>query len=47
MNDSVFWLAVAGACVWLGVGAYLVFLGVSQNALARRARALEADFDDD
>lgn len=47
MNDPVFWLAVAGASVWVGVGAYLAFLGARQKTLTRRVRTLEADIDDD
>ena len=42
MNTNViYWLVAANAAVWAGMGAYLVFLGLRQRALARRLMQLE------
>lgn len=39
--DITWWLIIANAAVWLGIGAYLVFLGARQKRLAESLRQLE------
>ena len=39
--DTVTWLVVANAAVWLGLGAYLIFLTLEQRALAARLKQWE------
>lgn len=39
--DAVMWLLAANVAVWLGLGAYVVFIARSQSALAARVRRLE------
>lgn len=39
--DAVMWLLAANVAVWLGLGAYVVFIARSQSALAVRVRRLE------
>ena len=34
--DTLYWLMGANAAVWIGLGAYLAFLGARQRALALR-----------
>ncbi|MBD5416180.1 MAG: CcmD family protein [Desulfovibrio sp.] len=34
--DTLYWLMGANAAVWIGLGAYLAFLGGRQRALALR-----------
>lgn len=34
--DSLIWIAMANAAVWIGLGAYLAFLAAQQRALAAR-----------
>ena len=34
--DTLYWLLGANAAVWVGLGAYLAFLGSRQRALALR-----------
>lgn len=47
MNDPIFWLAAAGAVVWICVGGYAACLGLRQTALARRVQILERENDED
>lgn len=42
MSDLA-WLFVALMAVWIGIGAYLVSLGVRQKRIERRLRELEAE----
>lgn len=39
--DAIFWLAVANAIVWIGLGAYLSLLAIKQRQLAQRLKNLE------
>ena len=39
--DTLYWLMGANAAVWLGLGAYLAFLGGRQRALALRVARWE------
>ena len=39
--DIMWWLIIAHAAVWRGIGAYLVFLGLRQNSLAKSVSQLE------
>ena len=34
--DTFYWLLGANAAVWIGLGAYLAFLGARERALALR-----------
>lgn len=34
--DTLYWLMGANAVVWIGLGAYLAFLGARQRSLALR-----------
>ena len=34
--DTLTWIIMANAAVWIGLGAYLAFLGARQRALAAR-----------
>lgn len=39
--DNLFWLLAANVAVWLGLGAYMVFLARVQSGLERRVRHME------
>ena len=39
--DTLTWVAAANAAVWIGLGGYLAFLGVTQRRLAARLAQLE------
>ena len=39
--DTLTWVVAANAAVWLGLGAYLAFMGVAQRRLAARLAQLE------
>lgn len=39
--DTLTWVVAANAAVWLGLGAYLAFMGVTQRRLAARLAQLE------
>lgn len=39
--DTLTWVVGANAAVWLGLGAYLAFMGVAQRRLAARLAQLE------
>lgn len=39
--DISWWLIITNAVVWLGLGAYLVFLGLKQKSLSERLKQLE------
>lgn len=34
--DTLSWLVLTNAAVWLGIGVYLVFLAIQQRTLAMR-----------
>ncbi|MDR1777172.1 MAG: CcmD family protein [Desulfovibrio sp.] len=34
--DTTIWLTLANAAVWIGLGAYIAFLGLRQHALSER-----------
>lgn len=38
--DSFWWLIIANAVVWLGLGGYLAFLGAVQKNLGNAIRAM-------
>lgn len=40
MND-ILWLLTGNALFWLGIGAYVLFLGIRQNRLDRDIKHLE------
>lgn len=40
-TNVMYWLVAANAAVWVGMGAYLVFLGLRQRTLAARLTQLE------
>lgn len=46
MSDLA-WLFVAFMAVWIGIGAYLLSLGLRQRKLERRIRELEAERESD
>lgn len=39
--DTLTWVVVANAAVWLGLGTYLAFIGMAQRRLAVRLAQLE------
>lgn len=39
--DMTWWLIIANAAVWLGIGGYLAFLGARQKNIAQQIRQLE------
>ncbi|MBQ9407456.1 MAG: CcmD family protein [Desulfovibrio sp.] len=39
--DSLTWVALTGALVWLGIGGYVAFLALEQRRLATRLRQRE------
>ena len=41
MDSNFLWLVAAGAAVWLGLAAYLVFMGCAQRRLDARLRQME------
>lgn len=41
MDSNFLWLAAASAAVWLGLAAYLVFMGCAQRRLDARLRQME------
>lgn len=41
MDQSLIWVMIANIIIWLGLGAYLAWLGASQRKLERRCRQLE------
>lgn len=43
--DAIFWLVVANAIIWIGLGAYVAFLASRQNALARQLKLVEHEHD--
>ena len=40
--DAIYWVALANALVWLGLGLYISILHSRQRELARRMAQLEA-----
>lgn len=44
--DAFWWLVIANAVVWLGLGGYLAFLGVAQKNLEKALRGAELNSDD-
>jgi CcmD family protein len=40
--DTVVWLAVANAVLWIGLGAYLAFLALEQRSISARLAQWEA-----
>ncbi len=40
--DTLTWVIVTNACVWAGLGLYLLFLGSRQRALVKHLDQLEA-----
>lgn len=41
MKDPLTALVIANAIIWIGFGAYLGFLGLSQKKLLKRCKQLE------
>lgn len=41
MDNIGYWLFLANAIVWIGLGCYLIFLGLGQKRLAENLRQLE------
>ena len=41
MDSNFLWLVAAGAAVWLGLAAYLVFMGCAQRRLDASLRQME------
>jgi CcmD family protein len=41
MDSNFLWLVAAGAAVWLGLAAYLIFMGCAQRRLDARLRQME------
>ena len=39
--DSLTWVILANAVVWLGIGGYVAYLAACQRALASRIRHME------
>ncbi|MDR3320320.1 MAG: CcmD family protein [Desulfovibrio sp.] len=39
--DTIVWLAITNAVVWIGLGTYLVFLTLEQRAISARLRQWE------
>ena len=39
--DTLTWVVATNAAVWLGLGAYLAFIGAAQRRLAARLAQLE------
>ena len=39
--DNIYWLLAANAVIWLGLGAYIAFLGCKGAALHKRLRHME------
>lgn len=41
LGNSVLWLGVAGAAIWLGIGCYVAFIAFKQRGLALKLKQLE------
>jgi CcmD family protein len=39
--DEITWLLAANVAVWLGLGAYVAFLGCKQRVLSNRLQQME------
>lgn len=44
--DSLWWLVIANASVWLGLGGYVAFLGLRQKSLAKALAGAGKENDD-
>ena len=43
--NSLYWLLAANVAVWLGIGAYMVFLSRAQSGLEKRLHHMEISND--